>query len=327
MHPKMLATEAADILGITVQAIHKQLKTKKLAHSKLRNRVYFEHDTALQMFALYKKPCKVVVFVLVKGGVGKSTVCRETAIRATLMGKKVLIIEIDHQGNLTKSFNVNAHEYPVLIDLLEDNSLNIDDSIVNVMPGLDILPSRYDNSVLDNFIMLKQVPLQKVIKSKIDPLRSKYDLILIDCPPSLGQSISAAVLASDMVVLPTTPCDFSDSGIDITVGEINRMSEDHDIKKIPMKIILNQFDNREKDSRETYSDLIKHEKYGGMMFSGYIRKCKEIEKYRRRKSTVFESTVSTAGREDIDTFTRELLDMNDLKSNTSIQELEVSESR
>lgn len=326
MHPKMLATEAADILGVTVQAIHKQLKTKKLAHHKLRNRVYFEYDTAMQMFAPYKQPCKVAVFVLVKGGVGKSTLCRETAIRATLMGKKVLVIEIDHQGNLTKSFDVNANEYPVLIDLLEDSSMKTEDSIVNVIPGLDVLPSRYDNSVLDNFIMLKQVPLQKVLKSRIDPLRSQYDLILIDCPPSLGQSISAAVLASDVVVLPTTPCDFSDSGIDITVGEINRMCDDHDMKKIPMKIILNQFDNREKDSRDTYSDLIKHDQYGGMMFSGYIRKCKDIEKYRRRKSTVFESTASTAGREDIDTFTRELLGMNDLKSNLSeAKESEVME--
>lgn len=317
MQPKMLATEAADILAVTVQAVHKQLKTKKLAHHKLRNRVYFEHDTATKIFAPYKQPCKVVVFVLVKGGVGKSTLCRETAIRATLMGKKVLVIEIDHQGNLTKSFNINAHEYPVLVDLLDDSSMKIEDSIVNVIPGLDILPSRYDNSVLDNFIMLKQVPLQKVLKSKIDPLRSKYDLILIDCPPSLGQSISAAVLASDIVVLPTTPCDFSDSGIDITFTEINRMCDDHDMKKIPMKIVLNQFDNREKDSRDTYSELIKHEQYGEMMFSGYIRKCKEIEKYRKRKSTVFESTASTAGREDIDTFTRELLGMNDLKSNLS----------
>ena len=326
MHPKMLATEAADILGVTVQAIHKQLKTKKLIHHKLRNRVYFEYDTATQMFAAYKQPCKVAVFVLVKGGVGKSTLCREAAIRATLMGKKVLAIEIDHQGNLTKSFGVNANEYPVLIDLLEDSSMKIEDSIVNVIPGLDILPSRYDNSVLDNFIMLKQVPLQKVIKSRIDPLRTQYDLILIDCPPSLGQSISAAVLASDMVVLPTTPCDFSDSGIDITVSEINRMCDDHDMKKIPMKIILNQFDNREKDSRDTYSDLIKHDQYGDMMFSGYIRKCKDIEKYRRKKSTVFESTASTAGREDIDTFTCELLGMNDLKNNISeIRESEVIE--
>ena len=103
----------------------------------------------------------------------------------------------------------------------------------------------------------------------------KYDLILIDCPPShLGSRYPAAVLSSDLVILPTTPCDFSDSGIDITVNEISRMYEDHDIEKIPMKIVLNQFDNRERDSRDTYSELIKHEKYGSMMFSGYIRKCK-----------------------------------------------------
>lgn len=91
------------------------------------------------------------------------------------MGKKVLVIEIDHQGNLTKSFNIDASNHPILIDLLDDSLIKIEDSIVNVLPGLDILPSRYDNSVLDNFIMLKQVPLQKVLKSKIDPLRSKYD--------------------------------------------------------------------------------------------------------------------------------------------------------
>ncbi len=324
MHPKMLATEAADILGVTIQAIHKQLKTKRLPHSKLRNRVYFEYETAIQMFSDFKNLCKVVVFVLVKGGVGKSTLCREVAIRATLMGKKALIVELDHQGNLTKSFDVNALEYPVLIDLLEDSSLDIKDSIVNVLPGLDILPSRYDNSVLDNFIMLKAVPLQKVLKSKLDPLRKKYDLILIDCPPSLGQAVAASVLCADSVILPTTPCDFSDSGIDITVKEVRRMMDDYDAGRIPLKIILNQFDNREKDSRETYTNLIKHEEYGDMLFSGYIRKCKEIEKYRRRKSTVFESTVSTAGREDIDTFTRELLDMHDLKNSIEIQELAIA---
>jgi chromosome partitioning protein len=311
MHPKMLASEAADILGVTVQAIHKQLKTKKFPHAKLQNRVYFEHDTALHMFADFKKPCKVFVFVLVKGGVGKSTLCREVAIRATLMGKKVLIIELDHQGNLTKSLNINAQDYPVLVDLLEDSSIQIEDSIAKVIPGLDIIPSRYDNSVLDNFIMLKAIPLQKVIKNKIDILKKKYDLILIDCPPSLGQAVASAVLCADEIILPTTPCDFSDSGVEITVREVRRMIADYDAKPIPMRIILNQYDNREKDSRETHTYLIKHEEYGGMMLSGYIRKCKEIEKYRRRKSTVFESTASTSGREDIHTLTLELFEMND----------------
>lgn len=310
----MLAAEAADILGLTVQAIHKQLKTKKLPYNKLQNRVYFEHETALHMFSDYAKPCKVIVFVLVKGGVGKSTLCREVAIRSTLMGKKVLIIELDHQGNLTKSLNVNAQQIPVLIDLLEDDSLKVEDAIVNVIPGLDLIPSRYDNSVLDNFIMLKALPLQKVLKTRIEPLKHKYDLILIDCPPSLGQAVASAVLAADEIVLPTTPCDFSDSGIETTVREIRRMVKDYDASQIPMKIVLNQYDNREKDSRETHTSLIKHDEFGNMMFNTYVRKCKEIEKYRRKKTTVFESTTSTAGREDIDILTRELLDMNDLSS-------------
>lgn len=324
MIPKILTSEVADIFGVTAQAIHKQLKTKKMICHKLRNRVYFSYETALQMFADYKQQCKVFVFMLVKGGVGKSTLCRETAIRATLLGKKVLIIELDHQGNLTKSFGINAHNYPILIDLLEDNTIKTEKAIVNVIPGLDLLTSRYDNSVLDNFIMLKAIPLQKVIKPRIDLLRKQYDLILIDCPPSLGQAVASSVLCADLIILPTTPCDFSDSGVEITVREIKRMLDDYDVTKVPIKIVLNKFDNREKDSRDTYANLIKNKEYGKMMFSSYIRKCKEIESYRRKKSTVFESTSNTAGREDIDIFTRELLNMNNLK-NEAIKKIEAEE--
>jgi chromosome partitioning protein len=308
MQPKVLASEAADILGITVQAIYKQLKNKKLPHFKMRNRVYFEHDTAKVLFDSYEAPCKIVVFALVKGGVGKTTICREVAIRSTLMGKKVLAIEIDHQWNLTKSFGVNPQNIPVLIDLLNNQEINIKDSITPIIPGLDIIPSRYDNSVLDSYIMLKAIPLKKILKTKIEPLRKEYDLILIDCPPSLGQAVSAAVICSDLIVLPTTPCDFSDSGIETTVREIGRMARDYDIN-VSMKIVLNKYDNRESDSYETLSELIKHKKYGQMLFNCYLRKCKEIEKLRRQHSTVFESTISTNGREDIDNFTRELLGM------------------
>ena len=325
MTPKMLASEAAEILGVTIQAIHKQLKSKNLPYFKLKNRIYFSYETAKQMFIDFISPCLVVVFVLVKGGVGKSTLCRETAIQSTLMGKRTLILEIDHQGNLTKSFEVNAQNYPVLIDLFEKPELDIKKSIVNVIPGLDILPSRYDNCVLDNFLMLKRVPLQKAIKEKVEQLRKDYDLILIDCPPNLGQAVASAVLCSDLIVMPTTPCDFSDSGVDITNREIKKMLSDYDAKDIPRKIILNKFDNREKDSRETHANLLKHEEYGDMMFGGYIRKCKEIETYRKRKSSVFESISVTVGREDIHTFTCELLGMNDLPNKALKNEIEDDE--
>ena len=87
------------------------------------------------------------------------------------------------------------------------------------------------------------------------------------------------------------------------------MAINYDIN-VPMKIVLNKYDNRENDSYETLSELIKHNKYGQMLFNCYLRKCKEIEKLRRQRSTVFESTVSSNGREDIDNFTRELLGMD-----------------
>ena len=325
MQPKILASEAADILGISVQAIYKQLKNKKLSHFKMRNRVYFEHNTAKILFNSYKAPCKVAIFALVKGGVGTTTICREVAIRSTLMGKKVLTIEIDHQWNLTKSFGVNPQNIPVLIDLLNNQEINIKDSITSVIPGLDIIPSRYDNSVLDSYIMLKAMPLKKILKTKIEPLRKEYDLILIDCPPALGQAVSAAVICSDLIILPTTPCDFSDSGIETTVREIERMARDYDIN-VSMKIVLNKYDNRESDSYETLSELIKHKKYGQMLFNCYLRKCKEIEKLRRQHSTVFESTISTNGREDIDNFTRELLGMDKRKEENKNIETKTEET-
>ena len=76
------------------------------------------------------------------------------------------------------------------------------------------------------------------------------------------------------LILPTTPCDFSDSGIDITVSHVSDMFSTYDISPIKMKIILNKYDSREKDSRDTYTKLIKSENYGDMLFNCYIRKCR-----------------------------------------------------
>jgi chromosome partitioning protein len=317
MDPKILISEAAEILGMTVQGVHKQLKSKNIPYKKTRNRLHFGHNGAKVIFENFKRNCMVSAFLLVKGGVGKTTLCRETAIRATIMGKKVLVLDLDHQGNLTRSFNVDAKQTPVLIDLLENPKLDIHDSIINIIPGLDIIPSRFDNSVLDNFIMLKGIPLEKVLNKKISSLRNEYDLILIDCPPSLGQCVASAVLCADLLILPTTPCDFSDSGIDITVSHVNAMFGTYDITPIQMKIILNKYDSREKDSRETYTKLIKDAKYGDMLFNCYIRKCKDFEKYRREHLSIFETTSSNYAREDIDIFTRELLEMDSLDKSKS----------
>ncbi|XP_047122464.1 parA family protein MG470-like [Hydra vulgaris] len=99
-----------------------------------------------------------------------------------------------------------------MIDII-NNKASISESIVNISEGLDILPSRNENAVLDNFFMLNKFPLERVYFDLIHQVFNKYDLVLFDCPLALGQSVAAATLVSDIVIAPVTPEQFSLSGL------------------------------------------------------------------------------------------------------------------
>lgn len=218
LNAKITATEAADLLGVTVQYIHKNLKVRGLPSLKSQNRVYFGHQTAAALLNIKFTP-RTVAFQIVKGGTGKTSIAHSFAIRANLYGARVLCIDLDQQGNLTQAFSHNANNSPVMIDIIKDG-LPVRESIVNLSPGLDLIPSRIENAILDNFIMLNKHPLDRLYASLIKEVRSDYDLIIIDCPPALGQSVAAVTLASDMVISPLTPEQFSLSGLNITYDEL-----------------------------------------------------------------------------------------------------------
>ena len=97
---------------------------------------------------------------IVKGGTGKATAIDNIACCANAFGAKVLLIDIDPQGNLTDAHNIDADELPVLVDFIQDH-IKVADGIVNVSPGLDLIASRIENVVLDNILMLKKMNLRK----------------------------------------------------------------------------------------------------------------------------------------------------------------------
>ena len=163
------------------------------------------------------------------------------AVRANLYGARVLCIDLDQQGNLTQAFKVNPEESPAMIDVIRDNMSSLDEAIVNVGVGLDLVPSRIENAVLDNAILLGKLNIPHVYKKLIDPLRAKYDLIIIDCPPALGQSVAAVTLAVDEVVSPVTPEKFCLSGLKITTQEVNLLESNYG-QEIHMRIVVNKFD-------------------------------------------------------------------------------------
>jgi len=309
---KMTAAEAAVFLGVSIQSVHKKLKTKKLEFQKNQNRIFFGYQTAKELFQIsFKK--RVIAFQIVKGGTGKTSLAYSIATRANLYGAKVLCIDLDQQGNLTQAFGVNAEELPVMIDILK-NDVSLENTIVSVSPGLDIIPSRIENAILDNVIMLDKMSLEHVYKKKIDILKKKYDLIIIDCPPALGQSVAAIALSVDTIIAPVTPEEFSLSGLKITYQELKNIEENYR-KKIAFRLVLNKFDTRTSLSHDVLSKLMKHTVYGDMLYRSYIRANQEIPNSIAAGYSIFTSLRPSTAKEDMDLITREILEIKEDDNN------------
>jgi chromosome partitioning protein len=307
MDSKMTAGEAAEFLGVTIQAIHKQLKSRPLKFKKNQNRVYFSHETARKLFNIPFKQ-KTIAIQIVKGGTGKTSLVHSIALRANLYGAKVLCVDLDQQGNLTQAFKINPEEVPAMIDVIRER-MGINDAIVNVGEGLDLVPSRIENAILDNAIILGKHSLPHVYKKLLEPLRSKYDLIIIDCPPALGQSVAAMALAVDEVISPVTPEKFCLSGLKITMQELNGL-ESNNNHNIAVRIVVNKFDSRTSLSHEVLSTLIKHPIYGEKLYKTYVRISQEFPNAIARGQSIFDALKMTTAKEDIDLLTREVLEIS-----------------
>jgi chromosome partitioning protein len=303
---KITASDAAQFLGVTLQSIHKQLKQKNLVSFKTQNRVYYGHKTARELFKInFKK--RIISFQIVKGGTGKTSITHSFALRANLYGARVLCIDIDQQGNLSEALGVEAKNSPVMIDII-NNTATMKDAIVSVSPGLDVLPSRIENAVLDNYLMLNKHPLDKVYSDLIRDIYEDYDLILIDCPPALGQSVAAATLASDMVIAPVTPEQFCLSGLKISFEEIKTISNRFK-RDVGFKIVLNKFDTRTALSTEVLTTILNHDVFKHLICNTFIRSCQEFPNMIYSGSNIFASLKNTTAKEDIDLFTKEVLNL------------------
>ena len=307
MNPKMQSADAAKYLNVSLQAIHKNIKTNDLIVSKSQNKVYFSHETAKEIFKLKVKPT-CFTWQNLKGGVGKTNLSFSTANRLAGYGLKVLVIDLDQQANFTQACNIDAENIPVLFDIIS-NSLTLEKSIVKVIDGLDLIPSRIENALLDNLFAVNNLPVDREIKKRINKIKSKYDIIFIDCPPSLGASVCAAALCADYVIIPTDPEKFSLSGLQITLSEINRsISKRYDVE-VPMKILLNKFDARTNLSHQVLTSLISNQDYNQNLFKSFIRVSQEFPNAISKGISIFDSLKPSTAKEDIDLLSREIIEI------------------
>ena len=308
MDPKMTLRDAAEVLKILPAELRHRLKEQHLTFVDRNSFSYFGHDTAREIFRLKLQP-RAVAFQIIKGGTGKTSLAHAFAIRASLYGLKVLCIDLDQQGNFTSTFTVDAERYPIMVDILAEG-YSFAAAITQAVPGIDLLASRIENALLDDVIKLKNFSLNTVYKEQFDGLKRQYDLIVVDCPPNLGQSVAAVTLGVDLVIAPVVAENFALAGLKVTANAIEEIEASYNVK-IPFAIALNKYDPRTILSKEALDTLQQHAKYSNHILPHCIRMSQEFPNAAAKDKSIFDVVKVTMAKTDIDVLTREILGIDD----------------
>lgn len=137
-----------------------------------------------------------------KGGCGKTTSAVNLASQLAINGKKVLVVDMDPQANLTEGFGFTDHgSIPNLLDVFESENPSLDGSIHSIedIPGLYIVPSTDELSAVE---LSGEIGIEMVLRRALSPVQDDYDYIFIDIPPSLGKLSMGALVASNFILVP-----------------------------------------------------------------------------------------------------------------------------
>ena len=150
---------------------------------------------------------KIISFTNQKGGVGKTTTCVNLSAYLAVLGQKVLMIDLDAQGNATSGVGIEKYKGLKTVNELISGECEFDEVVIETeIEGFDIIPSTVDLAAAD--VSLVSMPQrEKVLKKVLDEVKDKYDFIMIDCSPSLGLLTINALTASDSVIIPMQ-CEF-----------------------------------------------------------------------------------------------------------------------
>ncbi len=238
---------------------------------------------------------KVISFINQKGGVGKTTMAFNAAFALAKNGHKVLAIDLDPQANLTLLFQASndLNIYHLLINSVKElKMLHAPAMLGSVLAkgSVDLLPGGQELSGFDLTVASINAPRQLVLKKFIETngLRDRYDFIIIDCPPTLGLLVINALCASDGVIVPFRPDDFSLKGLEHFYQVIEDIG-DMGIVKAP-EILLhvpNLVDLRRKQENDDLTKIIKsiEEELGqGKVFSPFLNKAGLVKSLSSRKS-------------------------------------------
>lgn len=213
----------------------------------------------------------VIAMTNQKGGVGKTTTTINLGAALVETGRRVLLVDFDPQGSLSVGLGVNPHTLEKSIyNLLLSKQVEVSDVILpGPVDGMDLLPANIDLSAAE-VQLVSEVAREQTLRRVLSRVRHDYDIVLIDCAPSLGLLTVNALTAADKVIIPLECEFFALRGVALLTDTIDKVTDRLNPELEVLGIVGTMYDGRTLHSREVLERVV--EAFGDKVFHTVIRR-------------------------------------------------------
>ncbi len=236
-----------------------------------------------------------------KGGVGKTTSAVNIGAAMVELNKKVLLVDLDPQANLSLSLGAARVPHTIYEAMRGEADLNP----VNIKPGLDVIISTLDLSGAE-LELINEAGREYILRELFEGVKDQYDFIIIDCPPSLGLLTLNALTCSDFVYIPLQAQFLALQGLAKIKQVIQKVKLRLNKKLQIGGVIATMYDNRKVLNRDVVETMIKY--FGDAVFNTYIRDNITLAEAPAHRKDIFEYSPNSTGAADYLELTKEILE-------------------
>jgi chromosome partitioning protein len=216
-------------------------------------------------------PARIIAVANQKGGVGKTTSTINLGATLAEYGRRVLLVDFDPQGALSVGLGVQPHQLDRTIhNLLMEREVKVDEVIIPTkVPGMDLLPSNIDLSAAE-VQLVSEVGREQALGRVLRPVLGDYDMVLVDCQPSLGLLTINALTCADSVLIPLECEYFSLRGVALLMDTIEKVRDRLNPRLAISGILATMYDPRTLHTREVMARVV--EAFGELVFDSTINR-------------------------------------------------------
>lgn len=201
---------------------------------------------------------RIVAIANQKGGVGKTTTAVNLAAGVALLGKRVLLVDMDPQGNATSGLGVDPRSLQTTVYNCLINYVKFHDAVhVTEVNGLSLLPANADLSGAE-VELVNVEEREKILRSYLRDVEQLFDVIFLDCPPTLGILTVNALVAARSILVPVQCEYYAMEGLSRLVGTIERVRQSFNPELKLEGIVLTMFDARNTLARQVVEQVREH---------------------------------------------------------------------